>query len=194
MTNSLHLLRQTEFFIAQRKINIQRFGAGWIRPPGVGKTYQASMDEAAEREEHARLLERADEEEAAMNAAGVTVDMEGDTGVGPDAGDDITTATAAATTTPAANDNRAVNNNNNNNLQERNLDDDIPEAAIMDDDNDDDYEDITDDDDDGLLAPLESDEDPPVFDSGFYDLTDEELDDQFHRGQRHGSDQGHRQG
>ena len=53
--DSLALLRQSENTIAQRKINIQRFGASWIRPPGVGKTYQAAMDEAIEREEHERM-------------------------------------------------------------------------------------------------------------------------------------------
>ncbi len=46
----------------QRKQNVRRFGAGWLRPPGVPKTYQAAMDEAAEREEQEVLARR----EAAM--------------------------------------------------------------------------------------------------------------------------------
>ena len=60
--NPLAALRAQENFIAARKAHIARFGACWIRPPGVGKTYQAAMDEAAEREEAERLAER----EAAM--------------------------------------------------------------------------------------------------------------------------------
>ncbi|KAI9822872.1 MAG: hypothetical protein M1832_002897 [Thelocarpon impressellum] len=60
--NPLAALRAQENFIASRKANIARFGAHWIRPAGVGKTYQAAMDEAIEREEAARLAER----EAAM--------------------------------------------------------------------------------------------------------------------------------
>ncbi|KAI9846167.1 MAG: hypothetical protein M1837_004281 [Sclerophora amabilis] len=56
--NPLAQLRADENFIQNRKLNIQRFGATWIRPPGVGKTYQASMDEAAEREEAERMAER----------------------------------------------------------------------------------------------------------------------------------------
>jgi len=37
--------------VSQRKLNIQRFGAAWIRPPGIAKTYQGELDEKAEREE-----------------------------------------------------------------------------------------------------------------------------------------------
>jgi len=44
--------------LAQRKENLRRFGAGWIRPPGVAKTYQATMDELAEREEQEALAAR----------------------------------------------------------------------------------------------------------------------------------------
>lgn len=48
---SLSVLRNDENLILQRKANIRRFGAGWLRPPGVGKTLQGIDDERAEREE-----------------------------------------------------------------------------------------------------------------------------------------------
>ena len=47
----LSILRADENLIAQRKQNIRRFGAGWLRPPGVAKTLQGMDDEKAEREE-----------------------------------------------------------------------------------------------------------------------------------------------
>ncbi|KAI9699381.1 MAG: hypothetical protein M1836_002992 [Candelina mexicana] len=68
-------VQHSTHLLTQRKQNIRRFGSNWIRPPGVPKTYQAMMDEAAEREEQVaeaarelRLLEEqeAAEEEAAM--------------------------------------------------------------------------------------------------------------------------------
>lgn len=37
---------------------MRRFGAAWLRPPGVAKTYQAQMDEEAERAEQAELARR----------------------------------------------------------------------------------------------------------------------------------------
>ncbi|RPA82893.1 hypothetical protein BJ508DRAFT_413818 [Ascobolus immersus RN42] len=47
----LQELERMEREIEERKLQIQRFGATWIRPPGVGKTWQVMLDEAAEREE-----------------------------------------------------------------------------------------------------------------------------------------------
>jgi hypothetical protein len=44
-------LEADEQLVALRKLNIQRFGATWIRPPGMAKTYQGELDEKAEREE-----------------------------------------------------------------------------------------------------------------------------------------------
>lgn len=44
-------LRADENAIATRKANIRRFGAGWLRPPGIGKTLQGMEDERIEREE-----------------------------------------------------------------------------------------------------------------------------------------------
>lgn len=56
-------LKAEEAVIEQRKQNIRRFGAGWLRPPGVPKTYQQMMDEEAERKEQAEIARR----EALMN-------------------------------------------------------------------------------------------------------------------------------
>jgi len=61
--SSLAALRADEANIEQRKQNVRRFGAAWLRPPGVAKTYQAQMDEEAERAEQAELARR----EALMN-------------------------------------------------------------------------------------------------------------------------------
>ena len=41
-----------------RKANVRRFGAGWIKPPGVGKTLQGMAEEKAEREEQEAVAER----------------------------------------------------------------------------------------------------------------------------------------
>jgi hypothetical protein len=45
------VLRADENAIIARKLNIRRFGASWIKPPGVSKTLQGIDDERAEREE-----------------------------------------------------------------------------------------------------------------------------------------------
>ncbi|MCJ1474999.1 hypothetical protein MMC13_003659 [Lambiella insularis] len=47
----LSILRADEAAIELRKANIRRFGAGWLKPPGVAKTLQGMIDEKAEREE-----------------------------------------------------------------------------------------------------------------------------------------------
>ncbi|KAL8730086.1 MAG: hypothetical protein Q9166_004285 [cf. Caloplaca sp. 2 TL-2023] len=79
--SSPHLtsLRHDEILIRNRKANIRRFGAGWLRPPGVPKTLQGMVDERAEREEQELTAQReqammeaqaAAEEEAALEAVG----------------------------------------------------------------------------------------------------------------------------
>ncbi|KAI4725919.1 hypothetical protein E4T49_06351 [Aureobasidium sp. EXF-10728] len=55
---SLAQLLADEQAIAHRKHNIRRFGAGWIKPPGVAKTLQAETEEKAEREEQEALQRR----------------------------------------------------------------------------------------------------------------------------------------
>lgn len=64
----LTLLLAEEAAITARKANIRKFGATWIRPPGIAKTYQAMVDEAAERAEQ-EVLARREMEMAAMRAA-----------------------------------------------------------------------------------------------------------------------------
>jgi len=39
-------------------MNVQRFGAGWIRPPGVAKTLQAITDEELEKQEQEHMARR----------------------------------------------------------------------------------------------------------------------------------------
>ncbi|KAI4844319.1 hypothetical protein E4T44_06252 [Aureobasidium sp. EXF-8845] len=55
---SLAQLVADEQAISHRKHNIRRFGAGWIKPPGVAKTLQAETEEKAEREEQEALQRR----------------------------------------------------------------------------------------------------------------------------------------
>ncbi|KAK7533564.1 hypothetical protein IWX49DRAFT_92236 [Phyllosticta citricarpa] len=61
-SGTLAALINDENIIEQRKLNVRRFGAGWLRPPGIAKTFQAAEDEALEREEQEVLAQR----EAAM--------------------------------------------------------------------------------------------------------------------------------
>jgi hypothetical protein len=51
-------LTHDESTIEQRKQNVRRFGAGWIRPPGIAKTLQAQRDEELEKEEQEILQRR----------------------------------------------------------------------------------------------------------------------------------------
>lgn len=44
--------------IEKRKANVQRFGAGWIRPPGISKTLQAITDEELEKQEQELMARR----------------------------------------------------------------------------------------------------------------------------------------
>ncbi|CAE7196322.1 hypothetical protein PTNB73_08247 [Pyrenophora teres f. teres] len=55
---SLSALTADENTIAQRKINVCRFGAGWLRPPGVTKTLQQIRDEELEKEEQEMMQRR----------------------------------------------------------------------------------------------------------------------------------------
>ncbi|EUC48997.1 hypothetical protein COCMIDRAFT_23362 [Bipolaris oryzae ATCC 44560] len=54
----LSSLAADENTIAQRKLNVRRFGAGWLRPPGVSKTLQALKDEELEKEEQEMMQRR----------------------------------------------------------------------------------------------------------------------------------------
>ncbi|CAN9374726.1 unnamed protein product [Alternaria alternata] len=54
----LSSLTADENTIAQRKLNVRRFGAGWLRPPGATKTLQAIDDERLEKEEQEMMQRR----------------------------------------------------------------------------------------------------------------------------------------
>ena len=54
----LALLRADENTIEQRKQNVRRFGAGWLRPPGVAKTLQSKLEEEQERLEQLEMQRR----------------------------------------------------------------------------------------------------------------------------------------
>ncbi|KAK3170055.1 hypothetical protein OEA41_009440 [Lepraria neglecta] len=75
----LSILRTDENIVLHRKANIRRFGAGWLRPPGVGKTLQGMADERAEREEveGARAREYALAEAQAAAEADALANAEG---------------------------------------------------------------------------------------------------------------------
>ncbi|KAL8767843.1 MAG: hypothetical protein Q9209_005735 [Squamulea sp. 1 TL-2023] len=64
-SSHLTTLRHDELLIHNRKANIRRFGAGWLRPPGIPKTLQGMADERAEREEQELVAQR---EQAMMDA------------------------------------------------------------------------------------------------------------------------------
>jgi hypothetical protein len=61
-----------EHVIELRKFNVKRFGAGWLRPPGVTKTLQSKLEEAQEQLEQIEMQRRDAElraQEAAQHAA-----------------------------------------------------------------------------------------------------------------------------
>ncbi|KAF2261635.1 hypothetical protein CC78DRAFT_570353 [Lojkania enalia] len=101
----LEALAADENLLYNRKQNVRRFGAGWIRPPGVAKTYQAMMDEAAER----------DEQEAMARREQVMLDL-------------------AAAQTQTANQEAAAQDDGEIMEGERDLDDEVPEAEANDSD------------------------------------------------------------
>jgi hypothetical protein len=70
-------LRADEHIIELRKFNVMRFGAGWLRPPGVTKTLQSKLEEAQEQLEQMEMQRRdaemrAQEEAAQQVAMGMT--------------------------------------------------------------------------------------------------------------------------
>ncbi|GAM86081.1 hypothetical protein ANO11243_040910 [Dothideomycetidae sp. 11243] len=56
--STIAALKADEALIQQRKTAIARFGATWIKPPGVSKTLQAETEERQEREEQEILARR----------------------------------------------------------------------------------------------------------------------------------------
>jgi hypothetical protein len=117
---SLAQLLADEQAISHRKHNIRRFGAGWIKPPGVAKTLQAETEEKAEREE----------QEALQRREQMMIDMQAQQEVEENRG---RAAAAEAETEEAEGE------------EERDLDEEIPDAEN--DEQEDEDEDITDSDD-----------------------------------------------
>ncbi|KAF3003016.1 hypothetical protein E8E13_006237 [Curvularia kusanoi] len=62
----LATLAEDENNLEKRKSNVQRFGAGWIRPPGIAKTLQAITDEEQEKHDQEVMARR---EQAMMDLA-----------------------------------------------------------------------------------------------------------------------------
>lgn len=79
----LAALRADEQIIQLRKFNVKRYGAGWLRPPGVSKTLQSKLEEAQEQLEQMEMQRRDAElraqEEAAQRA---NIDIPGGDGDG----------------------------------------------------------------------------------------------------------------
>ncbi|KAI9748618.1 MAG: hypothetical protein M1835_001752 [Candelina submexicana] len=165
-------VQHSRHLLTQRKQNIRRFGSTWIRPPGVGKTYQAMMDEAAEREEQVaeaerelRLLEEqeaAEEEEAEAMGMGMGALEEGGGEVG---------------------------------MGERDLDEDVPEAGEGEEEGGEEgfsgEEEVGGDGDEGVLGEgvgdgvggiggegVDRDLDEDVPEAGSYQHTDTEVEDE----------------
>ena len=102
----LSVLTADENAILNRKKNIRRFGAGWLRPLGVPKTLQGMDDERAEREEQERAANRdfeyyeahraAEAEAMARDQEGMAPSEEEQQGLERDLDDDVPDADADA--------------------------------------------------------------------------------------------------
>ncbi|CZT42178.1 uncharacterized protein RSE6_02031 [Rhynchosporium secalis] len=54
----LSRLRHDEEYMERRKLNIQNYGSGWIKPPGIQKSLHQQREERREMEEHQEALRR----------------------------------------------------------------------------------------------------------------------------------------
>ncbi len=199
-------IRRQMAYDEERKRNIRMFGATWLKPPGVHKTLQQMLDEAAEREEQARMLEQAEEEAAALEAqeeGNMTGDVTGD-GTGNTTGNGGTPPNGTGTAATAAGVTDGQNQQNEGADEfEHDLDDDIPDAISDDgfpDDGDDseDYDaaeyfvgsqDVEEEDEEEegvLVSPVRDEEvgevemrhlDEDVPEGGSYQHTDTEYED-----------------
>ena len=158
----LSILRADEHAIVQRKGHIRRFGAGWLRPPGVPKTLQGMADERAEREEQEIAANREfalAEAQAAAEAEALEREQEGmATGEGEQG-------------------------------MERDLDDEVPDADEDDDAGEDWIDEEQEMDEEGMLPRMEDegdgdyaepgrDLDEDVPEAGSYQHTDTDLEDE----------------
>ncbi|EFZ02236.1 anaphase-promoting complex apc15 domain protein [Metarhizium robertsii] len=55
---ALARLAADEQFMNRRRIQVQNFGSGWLRPPGVAKTLHQMREEKREQEEHQEAMRR----------------------------------------------------------------------------------------------------------------------------------------
>ncbi|KAI9661414.1 MAG: hypothetical protein M1831_003147 [Alyxoria varia] len=155
--SALELVRADEELLSYRKANIRRFGAGWLRPPGVPKTYQAMIDEAVERAEQEALARR----EAAINEAQAAAEEEARQQMAMDVdGGGVITGDG----------------------MERDLDDEVPEANEDGDDEDEDEDEDEDDEEEGYSSDeaaqqQERDLDNSIPEAGSYQHTDTEVED-----------------
>jgi Apc15p protein len=143
--NYLTQLQLDEEFVVQRKLNIQRFGAAWIRPPGVPKTYQMVMDEQAEREEAEAQAAREAQMMQGVEEAEFDAVEEEDEGAEQDLDDQIPEAE------DLVGDDEEELAEEDEGMDEQDLDDDVPEAGSYqhtdteqsdDDEDDDDTQDL----------------------------------------------------
>lgn len=98
---ALARLAADEQHLQRRRINVQNFGAGWLKPPGVPKTLNQMREEKREQEEHQEALRReqlaqelAEAEAGGMQEEGMMEDVQLDGAQDldadiPDAGDDF---------------------------------------------------------------------------------------------------------
>ncbi|ROT40292.1 hypothetical protein SODALDRAFT_348568 [Sodiomyces alkalinus F11] len=82
-------LRADEQYMERRRINIQNFGAAWLKPPGVPKTLHQMREERREAEEHAEAMRREQMQQdlAEAEAAGLEMEDAGESGDPDDMGD-----------------------------------------------------------------------------------------------------------
>ncbi|KAL0940708.1 uncharacterized protein CTRU02_203471 [Colletotrichum truncatum] len=73
--SALARLRVDEQHMDRRRLNVQNFGSGWLRPPGVPKTLHQMREEQKEQAEHAEAMRREQlvQELAEAEAAGQDV-------------------------------------------------------------------------------------------------------------------------
>lgn len=160
----LSVLRADENALTNRKANIRRFGAGWLRPPGIPKTLQGMADERAEREEQESAAQR----EFALAEA-----------------------QAAAEAEALEREQHAMAMGEGPQELERDLDDDVPDADDDDAAADEWVDDEQDLDDEGMLPGMEEegegdyadegvgrDLDDDVPEAGSYQHTDTEVEDE----------------
>ncbi|OAQ88732.1 Anaphase-promoting complex, subunit 15/MND2 [Purpureocillium lilacinum] len=73
---ALARLAADEQYMHRRRLNVQNFGSGWLKPPGVPKTLHQMREEKREQEEHQEALRREQvaQELAEAEAAGMPED------------------------------------------------------------------------------------------------------------------------